>query len=124
MPSSVSPRLQPASRRTRFALRTGAVTLGVAVASLVIPASTGEASSLSHDFYKLRQCESSGRWSANTGNGYYGAYQFAESTWRGLGYHGRPDQAKPGVQTDAATKLHARDGWHPWPACARKEHLH
>ncbi|WSJ72149.1 transglycosylase family protein [Kitasatospora sp. NBC_01302] len=35
---------------------------------------------------KVAQCESSGNWSINTGNGYYGGLQFAESTW--LAYHG------------------------------------
>jgi hypothetical protein len=76
-----------------------------------------------HDLRRLRHCESGGRYSEDTGNGYYGAYQFAEGTWRGLGFHGRPDGARPETQDAAAVKLHSRQGWHPWPACARKEHL-
>ena len=34
---------------------------------------------------KVRQCESGGYYGINTGNGYYGAYQFAAGTWRGIG---------------------------------------
>ncbi|WP_242424920.1 transglycosylase family protein, partial [Frankia sp. EI5c] len=30
----------------------------------------------------LRQCESGGNYTANTGNGYHGAYQFSPTTWR------------------------------------------
>jgi len=91
--------------------------------TVALPATAGQAKSLDHDLKKLRTCESGDRWHINTHNGYYGAYQFAERTWRGLGYRGRPDQAKPDTQSAAALKLHSRQGWHPWPSCARKEHL-
>jgi hypothetical protein len=69
---------------------------------------------------KLRHCESGGRYDINTGNGFYGAYQFVPSTWRGLGYPGMPHQAPPSVQDEAAQKLQARSGWGQWPACTRK----
>lgn len=72
------------------------------------------------NFAKLRQCESGGNYKTNTGNGYYGAYQFDLATWQGLGYSGRPDQASPETQDQAAFKLQAQRGWSPWPACARK----
>lgn len=72
------------------------------------------------DFARLRQCESGGNYSINTGNGYYGAYQFDSRTWRGLGYSGMPHQASPGTQDAAARKLQADRGWQPWPACSRK----
>ena len=32
----------------------------------------------------VAQCESSGNWSINTGNGYYGGLQFSASTWKAL----------------------------------------
>jgi transglycosylase-like protein len=69
---------------------------------------------------RLRQCESGGRYNIATGNGFYGAYQFLPSTWRGLGYSGMPHQAPPEVQDEAARKLQARSGWGQWPACTRK----
>lgn len=66
----------------------------------------------------LRRCESSDNYGENTGNGYYGAYQFSQSTWTGLGFSGRPDQESPAMQDDAAMQLQAQSGWGQWPACA------
>jgi hypothetical protein len=68
----------------------------------------------------LRKCESNNRYDINTGNGYYGAYQFAAGTWRNLGYSGLPHRAAPVVQDEAAKRLQAKAGWGPWPACTRK----
>ena len=69
---------------------------------------------------RLRRCESGGRYNINTGNGFYGAYQFHPRTWRGLGYPGLPHQAPPEMQDEAARKLQARSGWGQWPACSRR----
>jgi hypothetical protein len=69
---------------------------------------------------RLRNCEAGGRYEANSGNGYYGAYQFSAGTWRALGYGGLPHQAPPEVQDQAARKLQARSGWGQWPACSRR----
>jgi hypothetical protein len=68
----------------------------------------------------LRQCESGGNYQENTGNGFYGAYQFVWSTWSSMGYPGRPDQEPPAMQDQAAQQLQARSGWGQWPACSRK----
>jgi hypothetical protein len=78
---------------------------------------------MNHKLRRLRECESGGRYHIDTGNGYYGAYQFAASTWHSLGYHGLPSKAKARKQDAAAKKLHASQGWHPWPVCSKKEHL-
>jgi LysM repeat protein len=69
----------------------------------------------------LRNCESGGDYTANTGNGYYGAYQFTESTWDSMhtGYE-RADLAPSYVQDDAARRLQQRSGWGQWPACSRR----
>ena len=69
---------------------------------------------------RLRNCEAGGRYKANSGNGYYGAYQFSAGTWRSLGFSGLPHQAPPEVQDQAARKLQARSGWGQWPACSRR----
>jgi len=69
---------------------------------------------------RLRSCESGGRYTTNTGNGFYGAYQFHPRTWRNLGYPGLPHQAPPEVQDEAARKLQARSGWGQWPVCSRR----
>lgn len=67
----------------------------------------------------LRGCESGGNYRANTGNGFYGAYQFDYGTWRGLGYAGVASDAPPWKQDEAVVRLHAQRGWEPWPACSR-----
>src|SRR5487761_1957677 len=64
---------------------------------------------------QLRVCESGGNYLENTGNGYYGAYQFSLSTWQGLGLSGLPSQASPGLQDQAAVRLQRRSGWGSWP---------
>ena len=69
---------------------------------------------------ELRQCESGGNYAIDTGNGYYGAYQFSAATWHGLGFTGLPNQAPPAVQDEAAVELQARSGWGQWPACSRR----
>jgi peptidoglycan hydrolase-like protein with peptidoglycan-binding domain len=83
-------------------------------------ATSASASVSESDLAKLRACESGGNNQTNTGNGYYGAYQFALATWRGLGYSGYPHQASPATQDEAVRKLQARSGWGQWPACSRK----
>src|SRR4051794_16209892 len=42
---------------------------------------------------RVANCESSGNWHINTGNGYYGGLQFSLSTWRGYGGGGRAAEA-------------------------------
>ena len=81
---------------------------------------TASAGATEDDFARLRQCESGGNYHINTGNGYYGAYQFDLRTWHGLGYSGLPSDASPATQDQAAHTLQAQRGWSPWPACSRK----
>ncbi len=81
---------------------------------------TGESTIPESVWAALRKCESNGNYAINTGNGYYGAYQFAAGTWRKLGFSGLPHEASPAVQDEAARKLQAQQGWGPWPACTRK----
>lgn len=69
---------------------------------------------------RLAQCESGGNPRTNTGNGYYGAYQFSASTWRSVGGSGLPHQASIEEQTARAQVLQARSGWGQWPACSAK----
>jgi hypothetical protein len=71
----------------------------------------------------LRSCESSGNYATDTGNGYYGAYQFDQSTWTGLGFDGAPYQASPETQDDAVRVLETERGWQPWPSCSASRGL-
>ena len=63
------------------------------------PVASGEPESLSEWLLALRNCESGGDYQKNTGNGYYGAYQFSLSTWHhwNTGY-ARSDLAPASVQ--------------------------
>jgi hypothetical protein len=72
---------------------------------------------------RLAQCESSGDWQANTGNGYYGGLQFHPRTWRAFkpsGYPALAHKATPKQQIDVAKRVLATQGWNAWPACSRK----
>ncbi|MDU0348262.1 resuscitation-promoting factor [Actinomyces sp. MRS3W] len=68
----------------------------------------------------LAQCESGGNPTTNTGNGFYGLYQFSLPTWRALGGTGYPHEADAATQTAMAQKLQAQSGWGQWPHCAAK----
>ena len=70
-----------------------------------------------HTWYRLRMCESSDNYSINTGNGYYGAYQFDLATWQSVGGSGYPNQASKAEQDARALILYRERGWQPW-TCA------
>jgi hypothetical protein len=67
----------------------------------------------------LRRCESGGDYGTDSGNGYFGAYQFSPETWHSLGYSGLPSTAAPAVQDEAALKLAKRSGFDQWPVCGQ-----
>lgn len=72
---------------------------------------------------RLAQCESSGNWHINTGNGFYGGLQFTKSTWLAFGggqYAPRADLATREQQIAIAEKTLAVQGWGAWPACSSK----
>lgn len=67
--------------------------------------------------YGLRMCESENNYAINTGNGYYGAYQFSLETWQGVGGTGYPNLASPEEQDARAWDLLTRFGPGHWPKC-------
>jgi hypothetical protein len=68
------------------------------------------------------QRESGGDYGIDTGNGYYGAFQFSQSTWNiaaqdaGLSYLVGvvPSSATKAEQDTVAVALYALDGGRPW----------
>lgn len=71
----------------------------------------------------LAGCESTGRWNANTGNGFFGGLQFDRQTWLTYGggvYASRADLASPAQQIAVAERLRAARGFAPWPSCSRR----
>lgn len=70
----------------------------------------------------LGNCEAGMDPTKNTGNGYYGAFQFSYGTWQSMntGYE-RADLAPLEVQIDAVQRLLQRSSiYTQFPACARK----
>ena len=62
---------------------------------------------------RIAQCESGGNWHINTGNGYYGGLQFAQSTWLangGADFASRADLASREQQITVANRLYAKSG--------------
>lgn len=89
-----------------------------AAAGPVYGANTGDL------WYRLRVCESGNDYAKNTGNGYYGAYQFSDATWDAwnTGY-ARADLAPPAVQDATVYKnvMAASGGFYTQhPGCAAK----
>lgn len=80
--------------------------------------STYRAPSSGLNWAALRQCEVNYLgYTANTGNGYYGAYQFSLSTWQAQGGSGLPSDASPAEQDMRAQMLYDEAGSSPWPVC-------
>jgi resuscitation-promoting factor RpfA len=103
--------------RLRAALITGVV-VAAPVAGLVTATTASAASTSTWD--AVAQCESSGNWAANTGNGFYGGLQFTPSTWAAFGgtqYAASADQASEGQQIAVAEQVLASQGPGAWPVC-------
>jgi LysM repeat protein len=97
-----------------------AVAGAIAVGAPVALASTAEAATPTSAWDNLAQCESSGNWATNTGNGYYGGLQFNLTTWRAYGGAGMPHSASREQQIAVAEKVLAAQGWNAWPSCSKK----
>lgn len=66
---------------------------------------------------RMAGCESGGRWSIATGNGFYGGLQFTLSSWRAVGGRGYPHHASRLEQMYRAVRLMRVQGWGAWPVC-------
>jgi Transglycosylase-like domain len=67
----------------------------------------------------IANCESGGNPAADTGNGFYGKYQFTLETWQAVGGTGNPAHASEAEQDRRAAALYAQTGPSPWPVCGR-----
>jgi hypothetical protein len=67
----------------------------------------------------IAACESGGNPQTDTGNGFYGKYQFTLSTWQAVGGSGNPAQASEAEQDRRAAALLAQAGPGQWPVCGR-----
>lgn len=108
---SVGSKERPAAKeKTTTAAAAGGANTGAAA-----PAMSNEAM-----WDAIAQCEATGNWSINTGNGYYGGLQFDIGTWLGAGggaYAPNASLATKAQQIDIANKVYATRGLQPW-GCA------
>jgi resuscitation-promoting factor RpfA len=107
-------------RRSTRRVAASTVSLAAAVATPMVAAGPAEAASDS-TWNRLAECESSGNWHINTGNGYYGGVQFSDETWDAFGgeqYAARADLASREQQIRIAEKVLDSQGWGAWPACS------
>ncbi|MER6067140.1 transglycosylase family protein [Streptomyces sp. NPDC001792] len=110
-------RYQP-NRINRASLTVTAGGAGLAIP--LVAAGTADAADAS-TWNKVAACESSGNWSVNTGNGYYGGLQFTQSTWEAYGgtrYAPRADLATRDEQIAVAEKVLDGQGPGAWPVCS------
>jgi resuscitation-promoting factor RpfA len=95
---------------------------GAVVATPIAMAAPAQAAT-SLDWDSLAQCESSGNWHINSGNGFYGGLQFTQSTWQAYGggqYASRADMASREQQISVAENVLQSQGPGAWPVCSKK----
>ena len=83
------------------------------------PAPAVQASTASPVLEAIAACESGGDPTTNTGNGFYGKYQFTLETWAAVGGSGNPALASEAEQDKRAAILYAQQGPSPWPVCGQ-----
>lgn len=111
----------------RVTVKNGKIVKKKAMQTVVLKKATqqveivGAKPSFSGDFAealaKLRACEAGGNYKTNTGNGYYGAYQYDIGTWGNYGGYPNAAAAPPSVQDQKARETYVARGWSPWPHC-------
>jgi murein DD-endopeptidase MepM/ murein hydrolase activator NlpD len=101
----------------------------VGLGAVVVPATFASSASAAtaSEWDQTAQCESSGDWAINTGNGFYGGLQFTASTWAdygGTAFAASADLATKEQQITVAERV-LTTGWNgnppqgkgAWPVC-------
>ena len=108
--------------RTKKVIAKAPVAAGATAIGLGVLSTSPANAATTHDWSGVANCESSGNWSIDTGNGFYGGLQFTQSTWAGYGgtaFAARADQASPAQQVQIAEKVLAGQGVGAWPVCGK-----
>jgi cell wall-associated NlpC family hydrolase len=111
--------------RTR-ALLAGATGVSTVAVALTVGGGSPASAATNDTWNKVAECESSGNWAINTGNGYFGGLQFSQSTWAAYGgtrYAPRADLATRAQQILVAEKVLSAQGPGAWPACSLRAGL-
>ncbi|OAE01231.1 resuscitation-promoting factor [Arthrobacter sp. OY3WO11] len=116
--------VQPVPEKVTVGTKPKPVAQAAPAASAAIPAGAGAntgaaAPAMMNEamWDKIAQCESTGNWSINSGNGYYGGLQFDIRTWIGAGggaYAPNASLATKAQQIDIANRVYAQRGLQPW----------
>lgn len=110
----------PRSRKLGRRIALTALAAGVAGSVPLIGFSSAANAADGTNWDAIAQCESSGNWSTNTGNGFSGGLQFTQSTWDAYGgqqYAGSANQASRDQQIAVAEKVAQGQGMGAWPVC-------
>ncbi|MCR6484288.1 transglycosylase family protein [Amycolatopsis sp. OK19-0408] len=106
-------RKMSAATRTVARVAIAGIAVGAPLAIAATPASAT-------NWDAIAQCESSGNWNTNTGNGYYGGLQFSQSTWKAYGGTGSASGASREQQIAVAERVLQGQGIGAWPVCGKK----
>jgi hypothetical protein len=114
-------------RGTRVAPKLAAATGGAVMVAGLGMAGAGVAEASTPAVWdRVAQCESTGNWSINSGNGYYGGLQFSRSTWNAFGggsYAATADKATKAQQIAVAQRTLQAQGPGAWPVCGARAGL-
>ncbi|GAA4473971.1 hypothetical protein GCM10023094_08730 [Rhodococcus olei] len=110
-------RIQITATKAKKVLGWAAVT--GALVAVPMGLASGTANAAGHNWDAVAQCESSGNWSTNTGNGFYGGLQFTQSTWNAYGGSGSASHASKAEQIRVAENVLAGQGAGAWPVCGK-----
>lgn len=113
-------------KNRRRAVAAGAVGVSTVAAALTVGGGSPASAASVTTWDKVADCESSGNWKINTGNGYYGGLQFSPSTWAAYGgrsYAPRADLATKTQQILVAEKVLKGQGPGAWPVCGPRAGL-
>ncbi|MFJ8953404.1 transglycosylase family protein [Streptomyces sp. NPDC102381] len=121
---------RPSAARMSRTRRLGTAAVLAGASGVMVLAGTGSASAATgasaSQWQSVAQCEASGNWAANTGNGFSGGLQFTSSTWAAYGgtqYAPSAHQASASQQMAVANKVLAEQGPGAWPVCGAKAGL-
>ncbi|MGP3690478.1 transglycosylase family protein [Streptomyces sp. IBSNAI002] len=113
------------SRISRRLRRSIAVASGSA--ATLVSLFSGGANAAGGDVWdRVADCESTGNWQTDSGNGFYGGLQFTASTWAEFGGTRLAPQAHQASREDqiaVAEKVLAAQGPQAWPVCSVKAGL-
>lgn len=112
--------------QVRRRMLTGAAGVSTFAVALTLSSGSRAEAASGGTWDKVAECESSGNWHINTGNGYYGGLQFSASTWAAYGgktYASRADLASRAQQITVAERVLAGQGPGAWPVCGARAGL-